>query len=160
RGGGDALLHELPAGALGAHPDEQPLGAAEPGDPAPDAGGGDVPGRGVGADAGGGAAALRGGDGGGGGGLPERGQGGGSGGGGGGRGGGGMRPGGGSAPATSYRRTGTASRLREGLPRRKVRKILDATLAGALSLAGLRPCGRGGRGMGCPAGHGVFVEQA
>jgi len=38
-----------------------------------------------------------------------------------------MRPEGGSAPATSYRRTGTACGLSEGLPRRKVRKSLDAT---------------------------------
>src|SRR5262249_39972801 len=45
RAGRDAGLHELPARALGADPDEQPAGAAEPGDPAADAGGGGVPRR-------------------------------------------------------------------------------------------------------------------
>src|SRR5262249_45859394 len=62
RGGGELGVHELPARALGADPDEQPAGAAEPGDQAADAGGGDVPRRRVGVDAGGGAAAVRGGD--------------------------------------------------------------------------------------------------
>src|SRR5262249_40091284 len=60
RGGGDLGVHELPARALDAHPNEQPAGAAEPGDQAADAGGGDVPRRRVGVDAGGGAAAGRG----------------------------------------------------------------------------------------------------
>src|SRR5580704_3936562 len=49
---GDAGVHELPAGALDAAADEQSLGALEPRDQAADAGGGDIPGWGIGAGAG------------------------------------------------------------------------------------------------------------
>ena len=50
----------FPRGTLAMLADEQPARAAQPGDPASDAGGGRLPGRPVGADAGRGAAAARG----------------------------------------------------------------------------------------------------
>jgi putative transposase len=61
-GSGDAGVHELPAGAWDTDSDQQSAGAAEPGDQASDAGGGDLPGWGIGPEVGGGVAAVRGGD--------------------------------------------------------------------------------------------------
>src|SRR5262249_5130087 len=57
-GRGDARVHGVPARALDAAADQQRAGAADARDPAADAGGGELPGRPVGPDAGGGAAAV------------------------------------------------------------------------------------------------------